>query len=193
MSVVPILTCVLLLYPHPLISHIHASHRGDMYVTNVRNAIYETDTYEHYIYAFPFLFIDVSNRSSSLKYPATTKLFVGQNMAEQFLFSPHNLFSIMCYSNPSKPKNFWKSFLFFGSGGVIFLFLDGEITPDFILFLSSFKFLQWGGRVCVLKQKCNNNIILAFVFLQWGLDRFFSPSPFQEEIDITVFYDYIPV
>lgn len=85
----------------------------------------------------------MSNGSSSSKYPATRKLFVGQNMAEKFLFSPQNLFSITCYSNPSKPKKFWKSFLR-GAGGVIFLFLDGEITPDLILFFVFLKFLQWG-------------------------------------------------
>lgn len=116
-------THVLFLYPHPLISHIHASHRGDMYITHVLNAIYETHTgtYQHCIYAFLSLFIDMSNGSSSSKYPATRKLFVGQNMAEQFLFSPQNLFSITCYSNPSKPKNFWKSFFFGGRGGDFFV------------------------------------------------------------------------
>lgn len=34
--------CILLLYSHILISHIHTSYIGDMYITGVMNAIYET-------------------------------------------------------------------------------------------------------------------------------------------------------
>lgn len=51
--------CILLLYPYLLVSHIHASHRGDMYIASVMNAIYETHTDRYYIYAFPSLFIDM--------------------------------------------------------------------------------------------------------------------------------------
>lgn len=51
--------CVLLLYPHLLISHIHTSYRGDMYIASVMNAIYEAHTDMYYIYAFPSLFIDM--------------------------------------------------------------------------------------------------------------------------------------